>query len=90
VEVYPGIRDLYLSAISKPMDISTMARKLKARKYSGGKAGVEAFRADVRLMVENCRSYNSSNPMFLDFSRRLLLVYKNLMKKHAVLSALGD
>eukprot|EP00873_Tetraselmis_striata_P034241 jgi/Tetstr1/454505/TSEL_004031.t1 len=81
VEVYPAIREQYLKAIPEPMDIATLGKKLKGRKYGAGRAGFDSFCADVKLMIANCEKYNASQPMFLDFADKLSLVFSNLCKQ---------
>ncbi|RUP51965.1 LOW QUALITY PROTEIN: hypothetical protein BC936DRAFT_144128 [Jimgerdemannia flammicorona] len=46
----------YLEIITKPMDFSTIDRKLKAGKYKN----MANFAADVRLVFANCYKFNSS------------------------------
>jgi hypothetical protein len=46
----------YLDTIKKPMDLSTIAKKLKTGKYDRP----EDYRADVELTVVNCETFNGT------------------------------
>lgn len=45
----------YFEVIREPMDLSTMRAKLDANKYKN----IEELAADFRLMIANCKHYNS-------------------------------
>jgi len=47
----------YDRLIARPMDLSTMRRKVVRREY----ASKEAFMADVELIVGNCETFNAGN-----------------------------
>lgn len=50
----------YRQIVKKPMDMSTMAQKLKTGQYSTAKE----FKADFDLMIDNCLSFNPpGNPV---------------------------
>ncbi|KAI0762781.1 Bromodomain-containing protein [Fomes fomentarius] len=50
----------YTKIVKKPMDLSTMKRKLDASEY----ATAEKFRDDFRLMIKNCLTFNPpGNPV---------------------------
>jgi len=44
----------YLEVVDKPMDLSTVQRRLNAGKYQG----LSQFHSDVSLIFNNCRQYN--------------------------------
>jgi hypothetical protein len=50
-----GLSD-YPQIIKKPMDMSTIRKKLKQEKYST----IEELIDDFQLMWENCRTYNQA------------------------------
>ncbi|XP_077190429.1 bromodomain and PHD finger-containing protein 3 isoform X5 [Paroedura picta] len=50
----------YLEFISKPMDFSTMRRKLESHQYRT----LDAFEEDFNLIVTNCMRYNSKDTIF--------------------------
>uniref|UniRef100_A0A671G5X4 Bromodomain and PHD finger containing 3 n=1 Tax=Rhinolophus ferrumequinum TaxID=59479 RepID=A0A671G5X4_RHIFE len=50
----------YLEFISKPMDFSTMRRKLESHLYFT----LEAFEEDFNLIVTNCMKYNAKDTIF--------------------------
>lgn len=45
-------KDLYLQTISTPMDLTKISKLID--KYQS----VEGFESDIRLMLDNCRSFN--------------------------------
>ncbi len=54
IEQYPHITDAYKAKIKLPMDISTMQKKLKSKKYKT----FDSVRHDLRLIYDNCMLYN--------------------------------
>lgn len=54
-----GLHD-YHTVIEKPMDMTTVQRQLKQGHYTT----VEAFKADVKLVFDNCIAYNGHASMF--------------------------
>ncbi|XP_043247226.1 bromodomain-containing protein 1-like [Amphibalanus amphitrite] len=50
----------YLSVISEPMDLSTMARKVRQHEYSS----LPQLVADFDLMIQNCLTYNGPATLF--------------------------
>jgi hypothetical protein len=60
---------MYFDVIKHPMDLSTIRRKLDTHQYSAP----EEFEADVRLMVQNCLTFNHPGDivynMGLEFER---------------------
>ncbi|XP_060087519.1 bromodomain and PHD finger-containing protein 3 isoform X4 [Heteronotia binoei] len=50
----------YLEFISKPMDFSTMRRKLESHQYRT----LDEFEEDFNLIVTNCMRYNSKDTIF--------------------------
>eukprot|EP00742_Colponemidia_sp_Colp-10_P011283 GILJ01012519.1.p1 GENE.GILJ01012519.1~~GILJ01012519.1.p1 ORF type:complete len:1238 (+),score=199.53 GILJ01012519.1:293-3715(+) len=62
---------LYAKLISRPMDISTMQRKLHQGQY----ASVNPFIADLKLIWSNCRSFNLDSSVIFSFA--------NIMESYA-------
>ena len=50
----------YLSVISEPMDLSTMARKVRQHEYTS----LAELVADFDLMIQNCLTYNGPATLF--------------------------
>ena len=50
----------YYDHVKKPMDFSTISKKLEGYKY----ADIDEFEADFQVMVENCMSYNERDTIF--------------------------
>ncbi|KAH7108396.1 hypothetical protein BKA62DRAFT_609854 [Auriculariales sp. MPI-PUGE-AT-0066] len=50
----------YYNVIKHPMDFGTMEHKLETHRYST----LEAFAGDVRLICENCTTYNDQTTIF--------------------------
>ncbi len=44
----------YLSVIKTPMDLSTMSKRLESNHYKS----IAEFTADIKLVADNCRTYN--------------------------------
>ncbi|QIW97875.1 hypothetical protein AMS68_003393 [Peltaster fructicola] len=70
----------YRQVIKKPMDLSTMAQKLKSGQYGTAKE----FRADFELMIENCLVFNPlGNPvrdLGIEMKRGFEALWKNKEK----------
>ncbi|CAD25862.1 TRANSCRIPTIONAL ACTIVATOR [Encephalitozoon cuniculi GB-M1] len=58
----------YYKCIAKPMDLSTMVLKLRNNEYGC----IEAFVADVHLMVNNCFEYNGRDTQYYKCAQALL------------------
>jgi Bromodomain len=58
--VTEDIAPRYFEIIKQPMDLSTIREKLEAEEYTS----VNAFVTDVKLMLDNCRVYNSGRGSF--------------------------
>lgn len=54
VEMYPGLRDSYLSIVSRPMELQTVQTKLDSGRYTG----LSGFATDVHLVFDNALLYN--------------------------------
>lgn len=52
----------YYRTITKPMDLDTMATKLRNGRY----IDAAAFKADFDQIIENCRVYNHDNKAFVN------------------------
>jgi hypothetical protein len=56
--VDPNIFPLYSQFVTTPMDLGTMKKKLDSLEYDLNDEGA-SFWSDIRLIVDNCQSYNS-------------------------------
>lgn len=63
----------YYDVIKNPMDLSTMQKKLDEGNFYVAK---EIFKADLKRMVENCKTYNGKN-QFTDMALTLEKVFMN-------------
>ena len=50
----------YLSVITEPMDLGTMARKVHQLEYTS----LQQLVADFDLMIQNCLTYNGPSTLF--------------------------
>lgn len=71
-----GIPD-YLEKIKKPMDLSTIEQKLNQSNYSDP----AEFVADVRLMLDNCFTYNPPNHLVHNMGRNLEKTFNAQLKR---------
>ena len=67
----------YHNVIKQPMDLGTIGTKLAEHAYSN----VESAVADVKLMFENCYTYNAANTVVHNMGRNLEKAFDNMMKK---------
>lgn len=70
----------YPDIIKNPMDLSTVEKKLKARKYEA----VDDFVSDINLIFSNCYLYNGPpGPMAVvsQHAEKLEEVFKNALAK---------
>lgn len=77
VQKWPTLAKHYNATISNPMDLSTIRSKLLADEYTS----VEAFAADVRLMISNCKTYNASDPATVDNADQMLQTANTIIAK---------
>ncbi|KAH7729610.1 bromodomain containing protein [Aphelenchoides avenae] len=56
----------YRAIIKKPMDLSTMRKKVNTGQYTS----LDGFNADFLLMVENCATFNKDNKYYWDYGQR--------------------
>jgi bromodomain-containing protein 3 len=66
-----GIND-YFTIIKKPMDLSTVRKKLESHSYPKP----EDFVADVRLIFTNCYKYNAPDHQVVDMCKKLQEVFE--------------
>uniref|UniRef100_A0A3Q3VZL0 Bromodomain-containing protein 2 n=1 Tax=Mola mola TaxID=94237 RepID=A0A3Q3VZL0_MOLML len=66
-----GLHD-YHDIIKRPMDLSTIRKKMDQREY----ANVKEFTADVRLMFSNCYKYNPPSHEVVYMARKLQEVFE--------------
>ncbi len=80
---------MYPKIVKKPMDLSTMRKKLDAGEYPGAKE----FYADFKLMIKNCFNFNpSGTPVQLagvELQKLFEEKWKNLPPLHEI-SDSGD
>jgi histone acetyltransferase len=57
-------------------DLQTMERKLQARQYTD----VDAFAADVQLIVDNCRVYNQESTIYYKSANTLERDFKAMLR----------
>lgn len=67
----------YLTVIKQPMDLSTISKKLDLNEY----ASAEAFMAEVRLMLNNCFTYNAPDSQVTKMGRNLEKYFNTSMAK---------
>jgi hypothetical protein len=58
VELFPALAATYPLKVKAPMDLRTMEVKAQAGLYGDA----DALRADMRLVVTNCRTFNADEP----------------------------
>ncbi len=73
----------YLTVIKHPMDLSTVSKKMELGEY----ATAEAFMADVRLMLNNCFTYNAPDSGVAKMGRSLEKYFNASMAKMPVSEA---
>ncbi|KAI8874024.1 Bromodomain-containing protein, partial [Ramicandelaber brevisporus] len=66
----------YPFVVKKPMDMSTMRKKIEERHY----ADASEFEADFRLMLNNCFTYNPPGNPVHQFGRQLEAVFNEKWK----------
>eukprot|EP00049_Salpingoeca_infusionum_P026489 m.25951 g.25951 ORF g.25951 m.25951 type:complete len:1105 (+) comp8780_c0_seq2:172-3486(+) len=67
----------YHEIIKHPMDLGTIKKKLDAQQYDNK----EGFAADVRLMFENCYTYNAPQDAVTIMARKLHQVFEHQYAK---------
>ena len=67
----------YLTVIKHPMDLSTISKKMELGEY----ATAEAFMSDVRLMLNNCFTYNAPESGVAKMGRSLEKYFNSSMAK---------
>ena len=60
------------------MDLSTVQTKLAAGDYEGS---FDAFAADVRMVWQNCMSYNAENSLISQHALQLSQMFEGLLAK---------
>lgn len=71
-----GIPD-YLNIIKHPMDLSTITKKLEGNEY----VSATDFVADVRLMLNNCFTFNAADSQVAKMGRNLEKYLNNVLAK---------
>ncbi|CAG9311126.1 unnamed protein product [Blepharisma stoltei] len=74
--------DDYPLIIKRPMDLSTVKKKIKSEKYSS----IKEVLADVNLIWENCKTYNQAgSPIYLQ-AEHMESKTKKYSEKHGLIS----
>ncbi|KAL5006822.1 hypothetical protein ScPMuIL_015628 [Solemya velum] len=68
----------YLEVIKKPMDFSTIEKKIHERRYISR----NRFMSDFRLIFHNCRRYNGSSSPLADMASNVERFYRKSLKKY--------
>lgn len=68
----------YYQLIKHPMDLQTIQKKIKTRKY----ATFAEFQADVQLIWSNCKEFNKEGSDIYKLADKLEKESKKLIKKH--------
>ncbi|CAF0871830.1 unnamed protein product [Adineta ricciae] len=71
----------YSTIIARPMDFSTMKRKISQDDYYN----IIEFRADFELMCENAMKYNRPDTIYWQAAKKLLATGSKLMNKDKIL-----
>jgi histone acetyltransferase len=66
----------YPTVITMPMDLATMAKRLESEHYKS----IADFTADVRLVCENCRTYNDPDTVYYKNANILEKFYADKLK----------
>ncbi|KAJ1828056.1 hypothetical protein LPJ56_001320, partial [Coemansia sp. RSA 2599] len=72
----------YYDVIKNPMDLSTIKQKLDSRKYTDP----ADFAADMRLMFDNCYTFNPPGTLVYDMGKELEAAFDREWKASALLS----
>eukprot|EP00127_Corallochytrium_limacisporum_P000102 Clim_evm9s4 gene=Clim_evmTU9s4 len=72
-EDVPGYRDI----IKKPMDLSTMEKKIKGMMYGT----LEAYIDDLKLICDNCMTFNDDRSIYYREAKKLKGVAENMVEK---------
>jgi hypothetical protein len=67
----------YTEIVKKPMDLSTMEKKLNDGLYTSK----ELFLEDFNLIVKNCLIYNDENTFYVRYAKSLQAKMQTLMKR---------
>ena len=62
----------YLEVVKHPMDLGTIRKKLEAGTYED----LDAFEADVVLMLENAMLYNGEGSQVYDMAQELMAILR--------------
>ena len=76
VELYPEISEAYLDAVSQPMDLSTIYRRLEIR----GFLDAEDVFLKILLIFQNCVTYNSPAMDDNEYLKSVVLRCKHMIK----------
>jgi hypothetical protein len=77
VPVDPALAPNYLQVIRRPMDLSTVLRRLKA----GTCHDVKKWERDIRLILQNCRTYNTDESILTVLAKELIVHFEKMLKK---------
>ncbi|XP_022648096.1 bromodomain-containing protein DDB_G0270170-like isoform X3 [Varroa jacobsoni] len=71
----------YSTIITRPMDLSTMKRRVDNREYPT----LEAFKADLRLICDNATTYNQPDTIYYKEARKLWRHSQKILSKEHIL-----
>ncbi|GLD91693.1 hypothetical protein PINS_up000226 [Pythium insidiosum] len=65
----------YLNIIANPMDLGSIATRLGRENYYAGPSAASLFAADVRLVFNNCKTYNDEGSEIYQLADELLKTF---------------
>lgn len=66
----------YYNLIEQPIDLSTIMNKIKQDLYES----IEQYRSDIDLIFMNCKKYNESNSMIVEWCNKIQSEFDQLFK----------
>lgn len=73
IETYP----IYSEVISHPIDLTKIEKKVLNKEYNNA----NEFKDDIKLMLDNCRLFNSTVPKLVEMSDTLQQFFENNYKR---------
>lgn len=75
LEQHPEVSEAYLKVVKRPLDLRTVARRLR-----GGGLDKEKFRRRVRRVLKNCEVFNADVAQYREAARHFLGYWDDLFK----------
>lgn len=66
----------YYNLIEQPIDLTTIMNKIKQDSYES----IEQFRSDINLIFINCKKYNESNSLIVEWSNKVQSEFDQLFR----------